>query len=115
MNPEPLSLFVHWEGTCLLIFDICQSMPKSARHTFALRLEGGALDFHAHITEARYQSGATRGGALASADAQLSTLRFLARLAHHRQTISHGRLEELSRALDEAGRMLGGWRRGSGG
>ena len=114
MSEEHLSLLVHWEGASVLIFETCAQMPRAARQSFALRLEGGALEVHSHLSAARFLRGGARDEALARADGLLATLRFVARLAHRRQHISHGRLEELSRALDEAGRMLGGWRRAGG-
>jgi len=39
----------------------------------------------------------------------LVRLRTLVRLAHARRLLDHGGYEHVSRRLDEAGRMLGGW------
>lgn len=112
---DQLSLLVHWEGACHLIFDLCAKMPKRARFSFVSRLEGAALDLNAQLTLARYKRGAERHDLLTEADAQLAILRVLSRLAHGRQLISHGDFERLSAALDEAGRMLGGWIRAQAG
>ena len=106
---DQLSLLLHWEGSCHLIFDLCLKMPKRARFSFVSRLEGGALDLLTHLNTARYLKGETRRTALTHADAQLASLRGLTRLAHGRHLISHGDFERLCGALDETGRMLGGW------
>ena len=77
--------------------------------SFVSRLEGGALELLSKLHLARYMRGLARRDTLIKADAQLAILRGLSRLAHGRQLISHGDFERLCSALDEAGRMLGGW------
>ena len=106
---DQLSLILHWEGACHLIFDICLKMPKRVRFSFVNRIEGGALDLFTLLNDARYQSDEARLELLRRADAQLANLRGLSRLAHGRALISHGDFERLCSSLDEAGRMLGGW------
>jgi len=107
---DRLILGVHWEQTLERLLTLTERFPKHARHTFAARQEGLALDVLGQLTIARYSSGAREAEALLEADLMLAQLRVLWRLSHKRQLVSHAGYEQLSRDLDEAGRMLGGWR-----
>ena len=68
------------------------------------------LDVLEALVEARYTRGKAKARALAGADAHLARLRVLLRLAHTRQHLDHRAYAHVSLALDECGRMLGGWR-----
>ncbi len=81
------------------------------RFTFSTRIENLALDVLEDIVEARYASGAAKTAALRRADGRLARLRVLIRLAHERRYLDHHGYEYVSRGMDEAGRMLGGWLR----
>jgi hypothetical protein len=48
---------------------------------------------------------------LRDADLALAQLRVLWRLAHERALVSHAGHEAISRAFDDAGRLLGAWRK----
>ena len=105
---EP-ALLVHWERTVGLVLDRTGRFPRSARHTFAARIDARALDVLEQLAVARFAKGERRLNLLQRADADLAVLRVLVRLAHTRQLLPTGALEELSVAFSEAGRMLGGW------
>jgi hypothetical protein len=62
------------------------------------------------LIRARWQTG-ERAKLLAQADADLAVLRTFLRLSYERHYIDRGGLELLAKAFDEAGRMLGGWRK----
>ncbi len=112
---EPPVLFVFWENLLGDLLDRTARFPKAVRFTFSARIENLALDILEDLVEARYTAGRERAEALRRADGRVARLRVLLRLAHSRRYLDHRGYEHASRGLDEAGRMLGGWRRqGSG-
>ena len=109
MSPE-LPLMVLWERLLGDLLDRTTRMPKSVRFTFAQRLDNLALDVVGFLAEARYASGLRKQRPLAEIDLRLVQLRLLLRIAHERRLTDSASYEHLMRGLDEAGRMLGGWR-----
>ena len=109
-RPE-LELLVRWERIIGELLDRTQRFPKAARFTFAARIDDAALDILERLVDARYSTGGARAGHLAEVDRRLARLRVLLRLAHQRAFLPHRGYEHVSRALDEVGRMVGGWRR----
>ena len=107
-------MVVAWEQLVGELLDRTARFPKVVRGTFAMRLENLALDVLEELVEARYASGHRKREALARADSTLARLRVLLRLAYERRFVDHRGYEFLARAIDESGRMLGGWRRQSG-
>lgn len=108
--PDEPVLLVHWERTVGEILDRTANFPKTARFTFASRIEGAALDILERLVSARYADVERRAVLLEDADDRLARLRVLVRLSHARRFLDNAALEHLSRMLDDAGRMLGGWR-----
>lgn len=109
---EP-ALLVFWEGVVGLVLDRVAGFPRVARYVVGARIEARTLDVLECLAEARYASGAHRSATLARADTHLAVLRVLLRLSHERRWLTMAQLELLARRLDEAGRMLGGWRKWS--
>ncbi len=107
---EPV-LLVHWERTVGAILDRTQKFPKSVRFSFASRIETLALNVLEALVRARWASVGETARILRSADGDLAVLRALLRLSHDRRLLDRVAFETLSRSLDEAGAMLGGWRR----
>lgn len=105
-------LLVHWEKTLGELLDRTEKFPKSVRFTFVSRMDSLELQILEGLIRARWQPDA-RVVLLAQVDADLAVLRTLLRLAYARRYIDAGGLELLSKAFDEAGRMLGGWRKHS--
>ena len=83
---EP-ALLVHWERTVGLVLDRTGRFPRSARHTFAARIDARALDVLEQLAVARFAKGERRLNLLQRADADLAVLRVLVRLAHTRQLL----------------------------
>ena len=104
-------LLVHWERTIGDLLDRTGRFPRSARFSFAARIDGLALDVLERLVRARWAPRGDKGRLLAAADSDLAVLRTLLRLSFDRRFLDRGALEHVSRQLDEAGRMLGGWRR----
>lgn len=114
MTNEELPLFVHWQKVIGDILDRTQKFPKAVRFTFSTRIDGAALDVLEGIVEARYSHGPRKTEALRRIDLALARLRVLLRLSHDRQYVDSGGYEHVARGLDEAGRMVGGWRKEAG-
>lgn len=107
---EP-ALLVLWERIVGDLLDRTAKFPKSVRFTFAGRIDGLALDFLERIAEARWAPTARKRVLVAEADLLLVRLHVLLRLAHDRRYLDTGGFEHVVRGVDEAGRMLGGWRK----
>ncbi|MBM3260764.1 MAG: diversity-generating retroelement protein Avd [Candidatus Sericytochromatia bacterium] len=114
MSPEPV-LVGQWQRLLGDLLDRTARFPKVVRFTFAQRIETLALDVLEDLVEARYGTGHERQKALRRADMRLARMRVLIRLAHDRRYLDHRGYEHVARAMDESGRMLGGWRKGQSG
>jgi hypothetical protein len=110
MADHELPLLVAWDALSVSVMARTARMPKSVRFTFATRIDGLMLDVACALAEARYADRRDRTRLLADADAGLTRLRVLNRLAHQSKTLDHAAYEAIARGLDECGRMLGGWR-----
>lgn len=102
-------MLVFMESLVGEILDRTQRFPKSARFTFASRIDGLALDVLMRLVEARYRR--PRAELLRAANLGLEQLRVLLRLAHERRHLDSRSFELLASRVDEGGRMLGGWLR----
>jgi four helix bundle protein len=111
MSREALPLIALWEQVVGEVLDRTRSFPKHARFTFASRIDRLGLDILERLVEARYAPRRETPSHLRAADSALTRLRVLLRLSTDRSFLSLGAYEHLSRRMDEAGRMLGGWRK----
>ncbi len=110
MPPDEPALLVLWERVVGELLDRTGGFPRSARFSFAARIDALALDVLECVAAARFATHDERRALLAAADRHLAVLRVLLRVSHARGLLALGALEHLSRLLEEAGRMLGGWR-----
>ncbi len=110
MSPEAPPLLVLWESVADDLFDRTARFPKSVRFTFCTRIDSLTLDILEDLAMARFTAGTSKERYLVRADSSLLRLRLLLRLCHRRRILDNGGYEHVMRALDEAGRMLGGWR-----
>ena len=111
MGDELLPLQLHWERTLGDLLDRTRQFPKAVRFTFSTRIDNLALDVIERLAEARYADLDAKRRLLAETDAALARLRVLLRLACDRSYLDRRGFEHVMRSVDEAGRMLGGWRR----
>lgn len=102
---------VAWEHAMGVLFDKSSRFPKVLRHTLTNRIESAALDVLEQLVDARFSTGVARRTALQRADRRLAQLRALVRFAHARSVLDHRALEQVSVALDDVGRQIGGWLR----
>jgi len=106
-----LPVFVLWEQLVLDLLDRTAKFPKHVRFTLTSRIEGAAIDVLEALATVRFEVGAEKVARLRAIDRELTRLRVLLRLAHARRYLDSGGYEHVSRRADEAGRMLGAWRK----
>lgn len=108
---EDYPLFAHWYKTLTWILTAVERFPRNARFSLASRIADAALDTLEAVIEAIYTR--DRAAILDRANLGIEKQRVLFRISHDRKLISTPQYEHVSEALDEAGRMAGGWRRKS--
>lgn len=106
---EDYPLFVHWYSSLDWILSAIEKFPKNARFSLASRIADAALDTLELVIEAIYTR--RRADILDRINLYIEKQRVLFRLAHDRRYISNSQYEHVAKALDEAGRMAGGWRK----
>lgn len=107
MKPQNIPLFEHWYRTTNWVLDRCEQYPKHTRFTISSRISAIALEIIEDIVQAIYQK--NKRPLLQNVNRRLETLRILFRLSFDRKYISAKQYEYISKAINEAGRMTGGW------
>lgn len=100
-------IFDHWYTTLDWILQTVEKYPKNARFSIASRIADISLDAMESVIEAIYSK--NRKHILLKFNMHLEKLRVFFRLSHHRRYISVSQYEYISKAIDKAGRMAGGW------
>ncbi len=85
--------------------------PREQRFLLGDRIQGIALDVLEALIEATYTR--DRRAHLARANLGLEKLRFFFRLTHEQRHLDARRYEHAARAIDEVGRLVGGWAKAS--
>jgi hypothetical protein len=106
-----LPLLVVWEDFLAWLFPVLEKLPRTARFTFATRMQNLALDVISALVEARFAR--RKLDPLRRASTALEQLRALVRVAHGLRLLPAPSYRYASERLDETGRMLGGWIRKS--
>ena len=107
---EP-AVFARWYEALVWMHEIAPRLPKVHRPTLVRRFLDHGLSLIRVITDLRYTR--RRGALFAEADGHLDQLRVLARLLCDLRALSVRQYERFSEAVDEVGRMIGGWRKAS--
>lgn len=100
-------LYEHWYKLLNWILDRCDRMPKHTRFTISGRIAQLAVEVAEWIAEAIYTR--DRRDLLQAVNRHLEKLRLYFRLCHDRKYISTGQYEYVSREINQAGQMCGGW------
>jgi len=108
MSVDP-PVFVLWYDFTKWLLAKTEKFPKRVRFTLSRRIENLALDITQDLTVARYARNKAR--LLAEINAKLDQLRILLRLCHDMEILDHKGYRHASAKIDEAGRMLGGWKK----
>ncbi len=106
---ENYPIFVHWYKTVDWILSSVERFPKNARFSLASKISNFALDTMELIVQAIYTRHRLR--LLQQINLLLEQQRVLFRIAHDRRYISPRQHEHIANALNEAGCMIGGWRK----
>ena len=100
---EAVYQFVLW------LVPTVERFPRSQRFLLGDRLQTTALDVLERLIEATYTR--ARRPHLAAANLGIEKLRVLCRLAKDLRHLDARRYAHAARVLDEAGRLVGGWRK----
>jgi hypothetical protein len=84
-----------------------EKFPRSYKFTIGDRIQATALDALEALIEATYTR--DRSQHLRRANLGIEKLRFLLRLTADLRLLDRRRYEHAARALDETGRLIGGW------
>ncbi|MBC8549836.1 MAG: diversity-generating retroelement protein Avd [Candidatus Brocadiales bacterium] len=104
-----IPLYLHWNKTIKYILNKTEKFPKRVRFTFSSRIDNIAIDILERIVEAQYSQ--NRLPFLKNINLNLEKLRVFCGLTHDLGYLDHKGYEHLSRLIDEAGRMTGGWQK----
>ena len=91
----------------LWIIPKVEKFRKSYRFSIGQSLVTASLELLMNLVDATYQ--VRNAGALAAAVREVNRVRYLVRLAKDLEAINLDAYEFASKALDEIGRMTGGW------
>ena len=104
-----LPVFIFWYDFTKWLLVKTEKFPKHVRFTLSQRIENLALDITQELTIARYAR--NKAKLLTEINAKLDQVRILLRLCHDMEILDHKGYRYASTQIDEAGKMLGGWRK----
>ena len=113
MSTPETPLFVKTHDFLLWLIRHTQRFPKNLRQSYTLKLELLAFEFQEAILMANAVRGPARSTWLATADGKLVCLRALLRLAYDLELLAGTQVEHAVQRVDELGRLLGAWKKGT--
>jgi hypothetical protein len=108
LTPDP-PFFVMWYDFTKWLLAKTGKFPRQVRFSFSSRIDNLALDIIEAIVEARYSS--EKQAILRRIDLNLEKLRVLLRMCCDLHYLDTKGYEFASKKIDEAGKMVGGWRK----
>lgn len=108
MIPDP-PLFVLWYDFTKWLLGKTGKFPKNIRFSFSSRIDNLSLDIIEGIIEARYSR--KKSDTLRRIDLCMEKLRVLLRMCNELKYLDHNGYEYASKKINEAGKMVGGWRK----
>ena len=112
-GPEAPVVLVKWYDYAKWLLERVENFPKSQRFVLGQRLAEQAMDVLDLLVEASYAR--DKAEILASANRKMEVLRWTVRMAKDRKLFTAAQFEFSARALNECGRMVGGWLKSRGG
>lgn len=106
------SVLIKAKKAYALWFMITANIPKTYRYTLGAKVEGYFLELLEGIFISLYLSPEQKVSRLTIAISKLDGVKFFLQIAWENKSIPHEKYIELSKSLDEIGRMLGGWKKG---
>lgn len=108
MKPAP-PLFVLWYDFTKWLLNKTEKFPRRIRFSFSNRIDNLALNVIEGIVEARYST--VKREILRRIDLDMEKLRVLLRMCHDLRYLDTKGYAFASKKINEAGRMVGGWRK----
>ncbi len=108
MISEP-PIFVLWYDFSKWLLNKTEKFPRKVRFTFSNRIDNTALDVIEGLIEARYSR--NKQDTLRRIDLNMERLQVLLRMCHDLEYLDNKGYEFASRKINEAGKMIGGWRK----
>ena len=106
-DEKQLPIVTRWLDLTTWLMETTGRIPKQWRHSLVHRMDEEAIQVLLLLTEASYRR--RKMDLLRETNVRLSRLRILLELAHRLKALSAGAHERAVVAVDEVGRMLGGW------
>jgi hypothetical protein len=113
MKTPATPLFVKTHDFNVWLIQRTQRFPKNLRHSYTNRIEQLAFEFEELLLMANGAAGAKRLEFLECADAKLVVMRCFLRYSLDFQILSSQQVVYASNCLDELGRLLGAWVKGT--
>ena len=104
----PIAL-AKWDDDVKWVLDRVDGFPKNQRFVLGTRLADGVLGVMELLAEATYASGRAKVDLLAQANRRMESVRWLVRVCKDRNLLSGAQFVLSTRAVEECGRMVGGW------
>lgn len=95
----------------MIWINIVSHIPKSSRYTIGARIENKFLDLLELSYIAYFTQKDKKENKISECILTLDTLKFFLSIAWEAKIISNKQYEELAQKLNEAGKMLGGWKK----
>ena len=112
-GPDAPVVLVKWYDYAKWLLERVENFPKSQRFVLGQSLAEQAMDVLDLLVEASYALDKTE--ILATANRKMEVLRLTVRMAKDRKLFTAAQFEFSARALNECGRMVGGWLKSRGG
>ena len=106
---ERYPIYIQWQSVLDWILDRTEKMPKHIRFSLSGRIANISIDVMDGIVEAIYMR--DRADILERLNLYIEKLRVLFRICHSRRYIAMSQYEYISGELNEAGKMIGGWKK----
>ncbi len=113
MSIPDTPLFVKTHDLIVWLLQHTQRFPKGLRQSYTSRLEDAAFDFQKATLMANAARGAVRREWLDQADGYLLCLRALLRFVPDLRLLGAHQLRYAIEHVDELGRLLGAWKKGT--
>ena len=91
------------------VLDRVDGFPKNQRFVLGTRLADAVLEVMEVLAEATYARGPAKAELLAKANRRIESVRWLVRVCKDRNRVSAAQFAFSARAVEECGRMVGGW------
>ncbi len=107
LGPDAPVVLVKWYDFAKWVLERVENFPKSQRFVLGQRLANQAMDILELLVAATYTR--KKADILADANQKMEVLRWVVRMCKDRKLLTPAQFEFSARALNECGKMVGGW------